>query len=121
MKKAIWIYLLSVVGVMVVGCGGGGQPPAGEKSSAPAASAAGASSASIGVPECDEYLNKVQACIDNHVPEDSRAMQRQSMDQIRDQWRQAAANPTAKAGLAAGCKAALETARASFASYGCEW
>ena len=48
-------------------------------------------------------------------------MQRTSMDQMRDQWRQAAQNPTAKEGLAAGCKAALDAARSSFAQYGCEW
>ncbi len=104
---------------MAVGCGGGGQPA----DSKPAASAAAptASANAIGVPECDEYLSKVEACIANHVPEEARAMQRQNMGQMRDQWRQAAANPNAKAGLAAGCKAALETARSSFATYGCEW
>ena len=97
---------------MVMGCS---QPPASEPSTAPAGGN------TIGVPECDDYLSKVETCIANHVPEDARAMQRQSMDQLRDQWRQAAENPTAKAGLAAGCKAALDAARSSFATYGCEW
>jgi len=113
-KKANWLRgLVFVVVPMVVGCGG--QPPASEQSAAPA------TGDSIGVAECDDYLSKVEACIADHVPEEARAMQRQSMDQMRDQWRQAAANPTAKASLAAGCKAALDAARSSFASYGCEW
>lgn len=104
--------LAFVAAAMGTGCS---QQPASEQSAAPAASN------TIGVAECDDYLSKVEACIVNHVPEDARAMQRQSMDQMRDQWRQAAANPTAKASLAAGCKAALDAARSSFASYGCEW
>jgi hypothetical protein len=123
-KIAKWLSLLALVLVpmsMAVGCGGGQPPP-----SKPAANAGGKASATpsastIGVPECDDYLTKVEACIAGHVPEDARAMQRQSMDQMRDQWRQAASNPTAKAGLAAGCKAALDAARSSFSSYGCEW
>jgi hypothetical protein len=120
---------LSLLAFMVVpiavatGCGGGGQPPASKPATdaAPPAAAATASASSIGVPECDDYLAKVEACVANHVPEDARAMQRQSMDQMRSQWRQQAENPTAKAGLAAGCKAALDAARSSMATYGCEW
>jgi hypothetical protein len=112
-KKANWLFSLAFVVVpMLMGCN---QPPASKPSTAPAGGN------TIGVPECDDYLSKVEACIANNVPEDARAMQRQSMDQMRDQWRQAAANPTAKAGLAAGCKAALDAARSSFATYGCEW
>jgi len=111
-NKANWLPGLAFVVAMTVGCN---QPPASEPSAAPA------SGNSIGVAECDDYLSKVEACIADHVPEEAKAVQRQSMDQMRDQWRQAAANPTAKASLAAGCKAALDSARSSFASYGCEW
>jgi hypothetical protein len=112
-KKANWLPGLAfVVVAMAVGCS---QPPASEPSAAPA------SGNSIGVAECDDYLSKVEACIADHVPEDAKAMQQQSMDQMRDQWRQAASNPTAKASLAAGCKAALDAARSSLAQYGCEW
>ena len=48
-------------------------------------------------------------------------MQRQNMDQMRDQWRQAAQTETGKAGLAAGCKAALDAAKSSLTAYNCEW
>jgi hypothetical protein len=111
-KKAYWFSsLVLVVFPLAMGCGQSGSKPA----SAPAGGN------SVGVPECDDYLSKVEACIANHVPEDAKAMQRQSMDQMRAQWRQAAENPTAKAGLAAGCKAALDNARSAFATYGCEF
>ena len=126
MKKASWpLFLAIVVVAMMMGCGGGGgQAPESTPSTAPAESAAPAPTASaesIGVPECDEYLSKVQACIDAHVPEDMKAMHRQNMDQMRDQWRQAAQSETGKAGLAAGCKAALDAAKSSLAAYNCEW
>jgi hypothetical protein len=87
--------------------------------SSPAERAAGADE--IGVAECDEYLSKVEACINERVPEDAKAMQRQSIEQVRNQWRQAATDATARAGLATGCKAALDSARSAMAAYGCEW
>jgi len=121
-KKANWLLsLVFVVVPMVMSCSQPpAQPPASEPAPAPEP-AAPASENSIGVAECDDYLSKVETCITNHVPEEARAMQRQSMDQMRDQWRQAAETDTGKAGLAAGCKAALDAARSSFSTYGCEW
>jgi hypothetical protein len=118
-KKANGIWILACVLLSVtIGCGGGSQE------SAPASTPESASASdgnSIGVPECDDYLRKVETCIANHVPEDARAMQQQSMEQLRSQWRQAAATETGKASLAAGCKAALDSARSSMAAYGCEF
>jgi hypothetical protein len=74
-----------------------------------------------GVPECDEYIAKYEACIFSKVPEASRAVYQTPFDQMRKSWKDAAANPQAKAGLAVGCKQALETAKQSFAAYSCEW
>lgn len=119
MKKANWLFFVAfAVIAMGLGCG---EQPAPEPSAAPAEPAAPAAGDAIGVAECDDYLKKVETCIAEHVPEDAQAMQRQSMDDMRNQWRQAAENPTAREGLAAGCKAALDTARSTFAAYGCEW
>ncbi len=113
MKKAESLLCLAFVVVsMAVACG---QAPESNPASAPA------SGSSIGVPECDDYLSKVEACVADHVPEDAKAIQRESMEKMRTQWRQAAENPTAKASLAAGCKAALDAARSSLAAYGCTW
>jgi hypothetical protein len=114
-KKVNGFCVLALVLLpMTVACGGGSHE------SAPASTPA-ASGSSIGVPECDDYLSKVEACIANHVPEDAKAMQQQSMEQMRSQWRQAAATETGKVSLAAGCKAALDSARSSMAAYGCEF
>lgn len=75
----------------------------------------------IGVPECDEYLTKYEKCVKDKVPEAARPQLEQSMKTMRDSWKQAASNPAAKAGLATGCKQALETAKSSMGAYGCEW
>jgi hypothetical protein len=83
---------------------------------------AGAATASeFGVPECDDYLTKYLACIDSKVPEAARATVRQSLDQTKAQWQQAAATPEGKAGLATGCKAASDAAKTAMAAYGCTW
>lgn len=74
-----------------------------------------------GVPECDEYIAKYEACVFSKVPEANRAVYQAPFDQMRKSWKDAATSPQAKAGLAIGCKQALETAKQSFAAYGCEW
>jgi hypothetical protein len=40
---------------------------------------------------------------------------------MRTAWKQAAATPQGKAGLAQGCKMALDNAKTSMGSYGCSW
>jgi len=47
----------------------------------------------IGVPECDDYIAKYEACISGKVPEAARAQYQASLKTMRDSWRQAAANP----------------------------
>ena len=75
----------------------------------------------VGVPECDEYLAKYEKCVSEKVPEAARAQLKQSVETMRNSWKQAASNPVAKSGLAQGCKQALETAKTSMGAYGCTW
>jgi len=75
----------------------------------------------IGVAECDEYIAKYEACINSKVPEAMRATYKGAFDAQRKAWRDAAATPAGKAGLAQACKAALDTTKASLGSYGCSW
>ena len=78
-------------------------------------------SGSIGVPECDEYITKYEACINEHVPEAQRAQLRAVFENTRRAWRDAAQTPQGRAGLAQGCKAALDAAKQQTAAYGCRW
>ena len=96
------------------------QPsPAASQTDKPSAVVATPAAGDIGIPECDDYLNKYQACVLTKAPASARATLKQSLDQTRTVWRTASATPSGKAGLAAACKQAREASRASLRAYGC--
>lgn len=76
---------------------------------------------SIGVPECDDYIAKYEKCVNDKVPEMARAPMKDAFDKLRTSWKSAAATPEGKSALASGCKQALDAAKASMGSYGCEF
>jgi hypothetical protein len=114
---------------LTLGCGGGEKPAAGappRTTLPPATMAAPATTPAVaagdfGVAECDAYMKKYMACVDSKVPEATRAMMRQQLDQTRMAWQQAAATPQGKAGLAAGCKQADRASGPAMKAYGCAW
>lgn len=75
----------------------------------------------IGIPECDDFLAKYDACVSSKVPESARAQYKSSLDQWRNSWKTLAANPQTKGTLAAACKTTIEQARTSMKSYGCDF
>ncbi len=75
----------------------------------------------IGIPECDEYIEKYQACINNKVPEWQRKAFKTSFEAIREGWRASAANPQTRPALGPSCKLAIETAKKSTGAYSCDW
>jgi hypothetical protein len=130
MKRSVW----AIVGIAAVcwACGGaqGPQASAGAPgAAAPAATPAGqrtattaaAGGAEIGVAECDSYVKNYLACLDGKVPESARGMLRMSFDQARAHWKQAAATPEGRAGLALACTQADTVAKQALAAYGCRW
>jgi hypothetical protein len=80
-----------------------------------------AAAGDIGVPECDDFLKKYEACVSGKVPAAAQATFKTSLDTWRSSWKQLAGTPTGKAGLATACKSALEQAKTSLASYNCSW
>lgn len=80
-----------------------------------------ASTGTIGVPECDDYIAKLEACLNSKVPEAARGSFRTSAEALRKSWVDAAATPQGKAGLAVGCKAATDAAKISLSAYNCAW
>ena len=72
----------------------------------------------IGVPECDEFIAKYEACI-SKVPEIARAQYQSTLKQWRDSWRKLAENPETKGTLAAACKQAAEQQAAALKQFGC--
>jgi hypothetical protein len=75
----------------------------------------------IGVPECDDYIAKYEACLFGNVPAAARAQYESSLAQTRNSWRDLAADPQLRASLAQACKTATESARQSMKSTGCEF
>jgi hypothetical protein len=72
----------------------------------------------IGVPECDEFIAKYEACT-SKVPEVARAQYKSSVEQLRSSWKKLAANPATKGTLAAACKQAAAQQAAAWKTYGC--
>jgi len=88
--------------------------------SSPATTTTASSGDKIGVPECDDFLTKYEACVTDKVPTAARAQFAASLKQWRDAWRSAASTPQGKAGLGAGCKMIAEQSKTSMKPYGCE-
>jgi hypothetical protein len=95
--------------------------PAPTGSTSPATTTASTSGGTTGVPVCDEYIEKYEKCLNDKVPEAARAQLRTSLETTRKAWKDAAATPQGKAGLAQGCQAALNTAKQTMSAYGCTW
>ena len=76
----------------------------------------------IGVPECDDFAAKYEACISDHVPATEQRQYRENIEGYWRAWRQQiAANPDMKAALPAACKQHLEQARITMKKFGCEF
>src|ERR687888_926106 len=129
-KTPFLLALCLLVGLVLLACGGGATDNAANTSNAAAGNAnkaatntstATTSGDKIGVPECDDYISKYEACINGKVPEVMRASVKAALETSRKLWKDAAATPQGKAGLAAACKQALETAKTTMGSYGCSW
>jgi hypothetical protein len=115
---------------LALGCGGGEKPAAqappatmapATTMAAPAATLAPVASGDFGVAECDTYMKKYMACIDAKVPEAARAMMRQQLDQTKAAWKQAAATPQGKSGLAGACRQMDQQSAPAMKAYGCQW
>ena len=75
----------------------------------------------IGVPECDDFIAKYDACVSDKVPEAARAQYKSAIAQWRTSWKKLADNPSTKGTLAAACKQAAEQQAAALKSYGCSF
>ena len=75
----------------------------------------------IGVPECDDFIAKYEACVSGKVPEVARAQFQSMLKTWRTQWKKAADNPQTKGTLAAICKQSAEQQAAALKTYGCSF
>ena len=80
-----------------------------------------ASTEKIGIPECDEFVAKYEACITDHVPEAKQRQYRENIAAWSKAWRQQMVNTTARDVVAAACKRHIIASRESMKSFGCEF
>jgi hypothetical protein len=96
--------------------------PASTSATAPTpAPAAAAAAGEIGVPECDDYLQKWESCITTKITGEAKEQVKVALDATREGWKRTAAIPEGKTGLAAACREAAELAKMQVSAYGCSW
>ena|SRR5437588_939960 len=132
-KTPFLVALCIAAGLVLLACGGGADNTANTANTANAGNtnkatntAANTSTAStsgekVGVPECDDFLAKYEACVSGKVPAAAQSAFKTSMETWRNSWKELAKTPQGKAGLATACKSAADQAKASLGSYGCSW
>jgi type IV secretory pathway VirB10-like protein len=74
----------------------------------------------VGVKECDEYIDKFRACMEQQ-PEADRETMNTGFESTRQAWRAAAVTDETRKELASACRAALAGARRSPAMKKCKW
>lgn len=132
MSRTLLLIASLVCAVLLLGCSktettnnsnSNAQPNVG--SSAPSSSTPGTTAASsddkIGVPECDDFIAKYDACVSNKVPEMVRAQYKDAIARWRTEWKKLANDPATRAQLATTCKQAAEQQNAALKSFGCNF
>ncbi len=128
LRRTFLIFVL-LSAVFLIGCGktetgnnNNSMTKDGDKTATTTGSPATTASSSgekIGIPECDDFITKYEACVNANVPEAQRAQSKETLAQWRKTWRQLAENPMTKGAAAAACRQAAEQAKTSMKSYNC--
>jgi hypothetical protein len=103
MKRTIAVGMLIALGALL-GCNKDSAGGSGGSGSGGGAAASGGGG-DIGVKECDDYIKMWNDCYKDPA---TKSAMKSGLDQMTSAWKQAASTPQGKAGLATGCKAALD-------------
>jgi len=131
LRKSLLVFSIMCAGILI-GCGhtettnsntaaGNSNKSASSNTSSTSTTSTTSTGDKIGIPECDDFLAKYEACVTGKVPEAARATYQSSIKQWRDSWKQMAGNPQTKGALAAACKQAREQQETALKSYNCTW
>jgi hypothetical protein len=126
MRRTTILVLCLALGLVVMACSttetntntntSSGTPAA---ATTPASETASTTGDNIGVPECDDFITKYDACVSNKVPEMVRAQYKDAIERWRTEWRRMANDPATRGQLAAACKQAAEQQNEALKSFGC--
>jgi hypothetical protein len=83
--------------------------------------ATGARAADVGIPACDDFLAKYEACVSGKIPAAQQPAFKTQLDQLRASWAAAAQNLSARPSLEAACKQTADQMKASMTPYGCSF
>jgi hypothetical protein len=77
----------------------------------------------VGVPICDEFLAKYEACVKEKMPAEQRGVIADSISQMRASWREIlSSSPQSRGELENTCRQSMDSMKASLsASYGCSF
>jgi hypothetical protein len=103
---------------LLAACSSGTDDPTEAPAAAEPAAPAPPRVESIGVPECDDYIARMRACL-ARLPAGSRAAASDSFDSAVAGWGEMADH--ARAGLPAACSAAARAARTAYEQHGCRF
>lgn len=137
LERYFSIFVMLFCVAVFVGCASSSSQPNGQTNGQISASANAQSNAQsgikapprvavksgdkIGVAECDQYLEKYEACAKNKVPEPGRGAMLSSIEQLRTSWITIAVNPETRENLAKDCKQTLEETKKNLSAYACAW
>lgn len=74
----------------------------------------------MGIPACDSYLEKYEACLEK-IPGAERDAHRRKINEARKVWPTAAQNPIVKQALESTCEVQFEQMKRSLSRYGCSF
>jgi hypothetical protein len=75
----------------------------------------------IGVPACDDFLTKYEACLTEKAPAAQRGAFKAQIEQLRASWTTLAKDPQTKPALESACKTSSDQMKTAVASYGCKF
>ena len=83
--------------------------------------ASSAAAEPVGIPACDAFLTKYEACLSDKVPAAQQSAFKGQIEQLRTGWVSLAKNPQTKPTLESACKTSADQIKAAVASYGCKF
>jgi acetamidase/formamidase len=75
----------------------------------------------VGVPLCDEFLAKYEACITSKAPAEAQVQMKQMIGTMRTAWKSMADNPQTKPQVETVCKQSTDAIKQQSAALGCQW
>ncbi|MGL4289100.1 MAG: hypothetical protein ACRCVA_22305 [Phreatobacter sp.] len=79
------------------------------------------SAETIGIPDCDQFITRYEACVTTKVPADHRITFTQQVAQLRASWKSLAENPQTRAQLEQICRTQGVQMQRGLEPFGCSF